>query len=255
VLNAGAVTFHGVTDDFVYRARRALGDPGADRWLHAAESAYRRIGARWWQQQLGSVPSGRGAGRATIPAARRVRLRQEADGSWSAGDEDAAFSLGDMKGLHYIRYLVERPGEEVDALTLYATFAGHGGVIVEEGDAGEVADATALTAYRRRLGEIDAQLDAADRRGDQEAAASLHAERGAIVAQLRAATGLGGRPRRTSGSAERARVAVRKAVAAALAQVGRHDPGVARLLRDSVRTGTTCRSDPNPDHPVTWITT
>ena len=36
-----------------------------------------------------------------------------------------------MKGLHYMRYLVERPGEEIDAPTLYAVVAGHGGVIVD----------------------------------------------------------------------------------------------------------------------------
>jgi hypothetical protein len=70
----------------------------------------------------------------------------------------------------------------------------------------------------------------------------------------RAATGLGGRPRRAGGSAERARVAVRKAIAATLAQIERREPGVARLLRDSVRTGMVCRYEPNPDHPVTWIT-
>jgi hypothetical protein len=258
VLNAGAVTFHGVVDDFVYRARKALGDDSAERWRHAAASAYRRIGARWWEQQLGPDDVAAAAASAAAgtrrPGARRVCLRQDADGSWSVGDEDAAFGLGDMKGLHYVRHLVERPGEEIDARTLYAAFAGHGGVIVDEGDAGEVVDATALAAYRRRLGEIDTQLDAADRSGDQAAADSLHAEREAILAQLRTATGLGGRPRRAGGSAERARVAVRKAIAAALAQIGRNDPGVARLLRDSVRTGMTCRCDPNPDHPVTWLT-
>jgi hypothetical protein len=47
---------------------------------------------------------------------------------------------------------------------------------------------------------------------------------------------------------------VRKAIAAALTQIGKHDAGVARLLRDSVRTGVSCRYDPNPDHPVTWVT-
>jgi hypothetical protein len=55
VLNAGAVTFHGVVDDYVYRARRALGDGDADRWRHAAQSAYRRIGARWWERALGGL--------------------------------------------------------------------------------------------------------------------------------------------------------------------------------------------------------
>ena len=68
------------------------------------------------------------------------------------------------------------------------------------------------------------------------------------------ATGLGGCQRRMGGADERARVAVRKAIASSIARIERHDPGVARLLRDRIRTGTSCRYDPSPDHPVNWIT-
>ena len=145
---------------------------------------------------------------------------------------------------------VDNTGTEVTALTL----AGQGGATIDESDRGEVLDPAALAAYRRRLAELGTELDAADRRGDRPEATALSAERAALLAQVRAATGLGGRPRRVGGSAERARVAVRKAIAASLAQIGRRDPGVARLLRDSVRTGMVCRYEPNPDHPVTWIT-
>ncbi len=35
VINAGAVTFHGVVDDYVCKARQALGDADAGRWRHA----------------------------------------------------------------------------------------------------------------------------------------------------------------------------------------------------------------------------
>jgi hypothetical protein len=247
VLNAGAVTFHGVVDDYLCQAREALADDGAGRWRHAAQSAYRRIGATWWERRLGAGPGAR------APSPRRVLLRQERAGLWSVGDESAPFQLPDLKGLHYLRHLVAHPGAEVDALTLSAAVAGHG-VVVAEAGAGEVLDMTALTAYRHRLAGIGAQLDAADRSGDARAAAELTAERDALLAQLRGATGLGGRQRRPGGSAERARIAVRKAIASALAHIERHDPGVARLLRDSVRTGTTCRCDPHPDYPVAWIT-
>jgi hypothetical protein len=170
------------------------------------------------------------------------------------GAEGATFVLADLKGLEYLRYLLERPGTDVGALALSDAASGHPGTTLDEADLGEVVDPAALAAYRRRLVELDAELDAADTRGDQSAAATLSDERDALLDQLRGATGLGGRSRRGGASSERARIAVRKAIATALAQIDDADPGVARLLRDSVRTGSSCRYDPNPDQPIIWLT-
>jgi hypothetical protein len=249
VLNAGAVTFHGVVDDYLYQAHRALGDAGATGWRHAADSAYRRIGAAWWQRRLDSQ-------RAQPPPGppRRVHLRQDGTGQWSVGHEGATFGLADLKGLHYLRYLVERPGADVDALALSRAVAGVPPGVLGDGDMGEVLDTTALAAYRRRLKELDTELDATDRRGDRPGAARVAAERSVLLTELRAATGLGGRQRRMGGSTERARVAVRKAIATAIARIGQHDASVARLLRDCIHTGASCRYEPNPDHPADWIT-
>jgi hypothetical protein len=74
---------------------------------------------------------------------------------------------------------------------------------------GEVLDKQALSAYRRRLAEIDADLDEARSWADTGRAAKLAAERDALLDQLRAATGLGGRPRVPGSVHERARIAVR----------------------------------------------
>ena len=49
VINAGAVMFHGVTDDTLGRAANLLGDRSeADRLSTAALATYDRIGAVWW---------------------------------------------------------------------------------------------------------------------------------------------------------------------------------------------------------------
>ena len=115
---------------------------------------------------------------------------------------------------------------------------------------GPVVDAAARTAYRRRVAEIDAALDAADASADTARSTSLTAERSLLVAELAAAVGLFGRARPTGSSAERARTTVTTRVKDALKRLDTTHPEAARHLRRSLRTGTFCSYDPDP--PTRW---
>ena len=154
VLNAGAM-FHGVVDEYLFRAHSSLGHPGAAGWRHSAVSCYERIGARWWRDRLAGPP-----GVVTREAAMTVHFHQN-DAGWLIGRNGATAVLPDVKGLHYIRYLLQRPGQDVEAADLSAAAAGHPGVTLSHGDA-DVIDAQALSAYRARLAEIDAELGEAE---------------------------------------------------------------------------------------------
>nr|BFD95560.1 hypothetical protein KitaXyl93_69200 [Kitasatospora sp. Xyl93] len=261
VLNAGAVTFHGVVDDYVHRALAALGLPGAASARGAAVAAYRRIGAGWWSRRLAEPAPPPTARPRTVhlhpgpaPGAGPGPGQDRADEpGWLVGEEGATFALPDLRGLHHLRTLLGRPGTDVSAGELAATASGHPGLAVTESDTGEIADRQALAAYHRRLDDIDAELDDAAEWADQGRLDRLRLEREALLDEIRAATGLGGRRRRFGSTDERARVAVRKAVVAALDRVARHDAPLARLLRDTVRTGASCRYDPDPARPVTWL--
>jgi hypothetical protein len=248
VLNAGAVTFHGVVDEYLFRACAALGEPSAAGWRNQASASYQRLGAACWLPRL-DTQLGEGAVRRP-PAAAVVHLRPDGAG-WLVGFDGATFALPDLKGLRYLRELARRPGADVAALELAA--AGHGVGVLAESPPGEVADARALAAYRRRLRDIDAELDEARDWADEARVTRLGLEREALLREVGAAAGLAGRRRRFGSADERARVAVRKAISAALARVARQDPALARLLRDTVRTGAVCRYDPDPGRPVTWI--
>ena len=248
VANAG-VGFGGAVDDYLYRALLALGRTGeADQRRLAAVAAYGRLGATWWLRRVagsGAPPPGR--------PADAVHLHPAGNGVWTVGRDGAAAAVPETKGLRYLRLLLARPGVEVPALELSDAVAGHAGTQVADGDVGPLLDRQALTAYRRRLGELEEELAEADAWADPVRSERLGAEREALLEQVRAATGLGGRPRGTADSRERARVAVRKAVAAALDRIEPVDPALARLLRDTVHTGTACRYEPDPGRPVRWL--
>ena len=234
VVNAGAVNWHGVTDDTLARGYALLGDSrSASRHRDAALATYDRLGAAWWRDRLAAALP------ATTPAARPpgervVHLHEQPGGLWLVGREGATFVLPRMRGLTHLHRLLTEPDRELPATALVGTE-----VVSQPGL--EVLDEEARRAYVARLDVLDPD--------DPD-----HAhERTWLLEQLGASTGLGGR-RRTSGSTEeRARVAVRKAIVAALARVAETDPWLGRHLRDHVRTGVECRYEPDPDHPVRWL--
>jgi hypothetical protein len=247
VVNGGGAAFAGVVDDCLYRASQVLGrHADADRWRASATGAYQRMGATWWLARL--PPPGDTRHRSDV-----VHLRPGADGIWWVGRDGDVTTVRDMKGLHYLRLVLQRPDADVPALDLSDTVAGHPQAGLAPGTDNEVLDRKALLSYRRRLGEIDADLDEAHAWSDAGRTARLEEERDALLAQLRSAVGLGGRRRTEGATTERARVAVRKAVASALDRIAAVDPSLARLLRDTVRTGTVCRYAPDPDRPTHWV--
>ena len=242
VVNAGAVMFHGVTDDTLARGHALLGRPAtAARLREQALATYRRIGASWWRERLeGWTPPAA----VTTPA---FVLRPAAGGLWQIGPASSPAGVPAMRGLEYLHHLLARPGTDVSALDLAS--ARSGGATVVQPDAGEPLDRRALAAYRRRIAEIDT-LVADD---PARVAPRLLAEREFVRAELDAATGLGGRPREVGSTTERARVAVRKAVVNALLRITEVDPVLGRHLHERVRTGTACRYEPDPRAPVRWL--
>ena len=229
VVNAGAVMWHGVTDDTLARGYALLGDAeSAARHRAAALATYERIGATWWRDRLAAAL---GAA-APSDGERVVHLHEQPGGLWLVGREGATFVLPRMRGLVHLHRLLTEPDRDVPATALV------GGEVVVQGGL-EVLDEQATRAYRARLDELDSDTDAE--------------ERSWLLEQLGAGTGLAGR-RRTSGSTdERARVAVRKAIVAALARVAETDPWLGRHLRDRVHTGLECRYESDPDQPVRWV--
>ncbi|WP_112249245.1 hypothetical protein [Kribbella monticola] len=245
VFNAGAVMFHGVTDDTLARAAAVLGDPATAGRLRArALATYERLGAGWWRDRLAAWPL------ADEPVAQdndRVQFRPTTDGLWLIGRDGAATPLRELRGFGYLSQLLRRPRHPIGALDLVGAEAA-----VESG-LGEILDQQALQAYRQRLRDLDHELAEADDWSDLERQAAVRLERQALLDELARATGLHGRPRTTGSSQERARVAVKKAITAAIDRIAGSDEPLAHHLRTTIHTGLTCTYDPGPAESPHWI--
>jgi tetratricopeptide (TPR) repeat protein len=176
-----------------------------------------------------------------------------------------AFRLRDAKGLRYLARLLASPGQEIHALELVAAeegvgvSKGHGapeGELVASGfgDAGEILDPEAKTAYRRRIKDLEEEIAEAESWNDPERESRARQELEFLAHELAAATGLGGRDRRAVSAAERARVNVTRAIKAALSRIAEHDSELGQHLNRTVRTGTFCSYTPDPRAPIDWRT-
>jgi tetratricopeptide (TPR) repeat protein len=186
-------------------------------------------------------------------------LRREGD-YWSVVFEERTVQVRDLKGIRYLARLLADPGREFHVLDLVAAESGRvagaetgraaGLSRAGPGDAGEMLDARAKDAYRRRLAEIDDDIEQARVLGDVERAAQADAERDFLVRELSRAVGLGGRDRRAGSTSERARVSVTRAVRQGIVRVGEHHPELGKHLDKTIRTGTYCAYVPDPRTPA-----
>jgi hypothetical protein len=114
-----------------------------------------------------------------------------------------------------------------------------------------MVDRRALDSYRRRLADLDEEIDEAARHHDDARHALLAAERHALLGELRRVTNVERRPRSFANHpAERARKAVAARVRDAIRKLEPVQPELASHLERSIVTGTYCRY--RPDECTTW---
>jgi tetratricopeptide (TPR) repeat protein len=181
-----------------------------------------------------------------VSAATENVFRREGD-YWSLELDGLTVRLRDLKGLHYLARLLGAPGRELHVLDLAAVERSP-----DVGDAGAMLDPQAKEMYRRRLGEIEEDIEEAQLVGDGERAAQAEAERDFLARELGRAVGLGGRDRRASSDSERARAGVTRAIRQAMGRIHEHHPRLGFHLERTIRTGTTCAYMPDPRVPMAW---
>jgi tetratricopeptide (TPR) repeat protein len=251
-------------------AHRAEGDEAsAGLEFRAARATFERVGAMHLAERAslaggGSETGLRGAvtqAQLDVTATAEVREQDEASAPhhnvfcregdyWSVTFEGRLVRLRDLKGLRYLARLLADPGREFHVLDLVAIESGQAVPVLW--DMGAVLDARAKEAYRRRLAEIEEDVDEATAIGDPERAARAEQERDFLVRELSRAVGLGGRERRAGSASERARASVTRALRQALARIREHVPILGNHLDRAVTTGTYCAYRPDPRAPVVW---
>jgi hypothetical protein len=243
----GAACF-GVTAFVLGRLCAFLGrDDEAARWLVRAVEAHATAGAvglrRAAEEELAVLGVGAMAADPDGSPGDAGELRRDGP-VWRLRWQGAEVTVRHSKGLVDIATLVATPEREVHVLDLM------GSPLVSSGETAPLIDASARTAYRTRLEEIEDDLADAERDGDTAKATRLRTERDFLAAELAAALGIGGRSRPAADPVERARKAVAQRIGHALDAVDAAHPALGRHLRVSLSTGRFCAY--RPERRVVW---
>ena len=217
--------------------------------LHRSIATSRRLGAVVWardgeaalhavEERLGAATPDDDAIDSEAETASLIRH----GGVWTVSWRHESGTLPHLKGLADIATLVGRRDQEVSALELA------GGPAASGVGTDLMTDRQSLDAYRRRLDDLDVEIDAADRDADIGRSELLDAERQQLLAELRTVTGLGGRIRSNSNDpSERARKAVSGRIRDAIGRLADITPDLATHMDRSIHTGLRCSYEPVGD--------
>jgi tetratricopeptide (TPR) repeat protein len=233
IVVGGCASYFGAVDHHLALLARSLGRfEDARGHLAAAAVLHERLGAPAFTQRSRDEAD---ACEATA-APERCVFRRDGD-VWTIVYRGIESHLPDAKGLRDLAVLLANPGESVHAVELQTGHPPHTG-------ADEVLDDRAKAAYRRRLAELESDIDDAEADDDTYRAEKARAEREALISELSAAVGLGGRDRRLGDESERSRKAVTARIRDAISRIRRTNPALGEHLRTAVQTGTWCTYAP-----------
>jgi hypothetical protein len=120
---------------------------------------------------------------------------------------------------------------------------------MEQGEA--VFDQKAQAAYRRRLLELQEDIESARASLDEDRLIELQEEHDQLLDDLSRMSGVGGKARKSSGTVEKSRAAATWRIRDAIRKINEVHPALGNHLQRSIRTGVYCEY--SPEHEVTWL--
>ena len=212
-------------------ARETGDDADAVRHQADADRVIRELGMR----PARVAPS---AADNAAPTTRTISLQQQGD-VWSVEFGGQSAVVRDSKGLQMLARLIGQPEAEIHVLDLSGISRA-----AADSDEGPMLDSQARDEYRRRVSELQEELEDAESMADLGRADALRTELEFITRELSKAFGLGGRARASGDAAERARVNVRRRIKDAVERIGEQIPDAGKYLENTIKTGRYCRYSP-----------
>ncbi|WP_425237280.1 hypothetical protein [Ulvibacterium sp.] len=159
---------------------------------------------------------------------------------WNLEYGNQSVIIKDAKGLHDIAKLLQYPEKQIHCSELMGT------ILDSPGD--KMLDSKAIDNYKKRIRELQSQMEEAEDVGDGILHNELREEYESLLAYLSKAMGMGGQARKTGSSLEKARSAVTWRIRTTIKKIEKANPQLGKHLSNSIKTGTFCSYVPESTH-------
>jgi hypothetical protein len=203
-------------------------------------------------QAIASLPASEGQGQTPFtitPTDQYIWCK--VDNGWKIVYQGKEAGFKDLKGMHYLHYLVHHPEKEFKALDLMALVYGKEGTeAVSKGESEQdILDPKYIKALKNKYEDLLDKLEEARENHDIEKQQEIEGQIHWIQSVWKKSRGLRGKSRTFPSNNKRPELAVYKAIKKAMDMIqARLDP-LGKHLQESVKTGATFVYDPRSETP------
>lgn len=183
------------------------------------------------------IPSERNIMRVAQPPDQNLFVRE--NDLWHIRFGGVSVRLRDAKGLRDLAQLLSSPSTPVHCTAL--------GQLETSSRGFPVFDDTARKNYKKRILELQHDIQLAEAQNDQSNYVQLQEEYEKVISHLKASVGLRGKTRRTGDPVEKVRSAVTLRIRGAIQKIKASHPELGRHFHLAVRTGTFCLYEPETE--------
>lgn len=148
-----------------------------------------------------------------------------------------------LKGPIFIRYLLQRPGEEIHVARMLADIVGDERV-ARASSGGDLIDKQTLDESRRKYVELQAELAEAEENKDLGQIAKAKSEIAQLASYFSECVGLGNKSRKTNDDVSKIRKRITRVIEIAYRKIDKSDQQLAAHLRNSIKFGAFMKYDP-----------
>ncbi len=200
-------------------------------------------------EKTGQTPAGNIIARPAETEKKTEYVFHKPGDSWEITYKGNTKTIADCGGMGYLKVLLREQGKSFTTQEFLSVY-GNGSVRLDSGDV--QLDDEAKNNYKKRLAEIDGDIQKAEQENNTVYLQELTKEKQQLIEELKKGTGFGGRKQKLGNQHSQERIGIGKAIKEAIGTIENQLPEMAVHLRESIKPFSGIALSYSPKQPIEW---